>query len=253
MSCISGHSEFKLKQIKNYWLKESPKEQFDYSTYKYIVYDGTYFHKDGCLINLMNAQDQKIIAHIYVQKENFKDLCPWFLNLCAEGLNPHYITVDGERSVIRAIKRVWPKVQIQRCLYHIQHEGMRWLRTYPKTQAGRDLRYLLSKLCCIKSFKERDDFIGSFRHWLKKYQRFVLSLPKTNIAFKDLKRTIGLIKNAIPDMFYYLRDHHIHSTTNALEGFHSRLKADYQRHRGLSKINKINYLSWYCYLKNGSK
>ena len=198
----------------------------------------------------MSAEDQKIISHMYIQKENFKDVYPWFLGLRIEGLNPAYITVDGERSVMRAIKKVWPKVKIQRCLYHIQHEGMRWLRTYPKTQAGRDLRYLLAKLCCIKSFKERDHFINLFNNWLKQYQSFVLALPQTNIAFKDLQRTIVLIKNAIPDMFYYLIDQNIHSTTNALEGFHSRLKADYRRHRGLSKRNKINYLSWYCYFKN---
>ena len=36
-------------------------------------------------------------------------------------------------------------------------------------------------------------------------------------------------------MFYYLEDKQVHSTTNTLEGFHSRLKADYQRHRGLTK------------------
>ena len=201
----------------------------------------------------MDAKNQRIISHRYIQKENFKDVYPWLLELQAKGLNPTHMTVDGERSVMRAMKMVWPKVKTQRCLYHIQHEGMRWLRAYPKTQAGRDLRYLLSKLCCIKSIKERNDFIDSFHSWLKKYRTFVLSLPKINIAFKDLKRTIGLIKNAIPDMFYYLKDPFVHSTTNALEGFHSRLKADYRRHRGLSKINKINYLSWYCYLKNASK
>lgn len=250
MCDLSGYSHSKLKRIKDYWLKNLPKEQLDYSKYKYIICDGTYFHKDGCLINLMNTKDQKIIAHTYVQKENFKDVYHWFLGLRAKGLMPMAITVDGERSVIRAIQMAWPKVKIQRCLYHIQHEGMRWLRTYPKTQAGRDLRYLLAKLCRIKSFKERNNFINSFTDWLKQYQSFVLALPKANIAFKDLKRTITLIKNAIPDMFYYLKDQNIHSTTNALESFYSRLKADYRRHRGLSRINKINYLTWYCYLKN---
>ena len=80
-----------------------------------------------------------------------------------------------------------------------------------------------------------------------------MSLPRINIAFKDLQRTIVLITNAIPDMFYYLKDNQVHPTTNALESFHSRLKSDYQRHRGLIEENKIKYLDWYCYLKNQSK
>jgi len=32
------------------------------------------------------------------------------------------------------------------------------------------------------------------------------------------------------------------STTNALEGFHSRLKADYQRHRGLTKEHRVQWI-----------
>ena len=124
-----------------------------------MIYDATYFHKDGCLLNLMNTVDQKIIAHIYVQKESFKDAYAWFLSLKHQGLSPSFITTDGERSVIRAMKLVWPGIKLQRCLYHLQHEGMRWLRTYPKTYAGKDLRAILSMLSRVKTLKERDAFI----------------------------------------------------------------------------------------------
>ena len=198
----------------------------------------------------MNTQDQKIISHIYVFKEGFKAAYPWFLNLKKQGLNPRYITTDGERSVIRAIKKVWPNVKIQRCLFHIQREGMRWLRTYPKTPAGIELRYLLKTLCCIRTVKERNWFIRIYYQWRNQYEKFVMSLSKTQVAFKDLKRTMSLIDNALPDMFFYLKNPNVPSTTNLLENFHSRLKADYQRHRGLTEKNKILYLSWYCFFKN---
>ena len=216
-----------------------------------MVYDATYFHKDGCLLNLMNAQDQKIIAHIYVKKESFKDAYVWFLDLKHQGLNPGFITTDGERSIMRAMKLVWPGARLQRCLYHIQREGMRWLRTYPKTEAGKELRALLSKLTMIKTINERDAFIQGFHNWSGKYREFILNLPRTTVAFKDLRRTVGLINNALPDMFHFLEDKRVHSTTNALEGFHSRLKSDYQRHRGLTKEHRIQYIHWYCYLNNG--
>jgi len=201
----------------------------------------------------MDACTQNIIAHLYVRKESFVITYPWFLQLKKQGLNPCYITTDGERSVMRAMKQVWPSARLQRCLYHIQHEGMRWLRTYPKTQAGKDLRFMLSKLCTIKTIKERDCFIQTYSNWIDKYKDFVISLPHNNIACKDLKRTMNLIKNALTDMFYYHNDKFIHATTNALESFHSRLKSDYQRHRGLTKQHRISYLSWYCYFKNQRK
>ena len=134
----------------------------------------------------MNAKDQKIIAHTYAEKEGFKSTYPWFLKLKEQGLDPQYISMDGEKSVIHAIKTVWPKVKIQRCLWHIQREGMRWLRTYPKTQAGRDLRYLLMTLCCIRTDKEQKAFIKQYQQWLRQHKKFVMSLPSSTVAFKDL-------------------------------------------------------------------
>lgn len=252
LSKISGHSRSKLERIKNYWLNRLPDVNINYAKYEFIIYDGTYFHKNGCLISLMDAKKQKIISNIYAEKEGFKSVYPWFKKLKEQGLNPRYIAMDGEQSVIRAIKLVWPETRIQRCLYHIQREGMRWLRTYPKTPAGKELRKLLCTLCAIKSVKERDIFINNYKNWANKYREFVKSLPITNIAFKDLKRTMVLIKNALPDMFYYLKEPNIPATTNALESFYSRLKADYNKHRGLTQINKIHYLKWYCFLKNNN-
>ncbi len=191
-----------------------------------------------------------MIAQTYVARESFKDVFPWFLHLKEKGLDPEYATMDGERSIIRALKLTWRSIKLQRCLYHIEHEGMRWLRTYPKTEAGRELRKTIRTLSSINTIKERNNFITIYRSWLSKYKNFVLSLPRSTVAFKDLQRTIVLINNALPDMFRYLKDKHIHKTTNALESFHSRLKTDYQRHRGLTRTHKINYLYWYCYFKN---
>ena len=152
--------------------------------------------------------------------------------------------------MLRAMRCVWPQARLQRCLYHLQHEGMRWLRSYPKTEAGKELRELLSRLNWIKNISEREAFIREYGEWLSQYGETVKSLPKTTVAYKDIKRTIVFINNALPDMFYYLEDPQVHSTTNALEGFHSRLKADYRRHRGLTKEHRSSYLNWYCYFKN---
>lgn len=249
---LSGYSKATLEHIKDYWLKQRPEEDIDYSLVRYMVYDATYFHKEGCLLNLMDATNQQILAHRYVQKESFKEAYPWFLGLRTEGLNPLFITTDGEQSILRAMRLVWPQTQLQRCLYHLQHEGMRWLRSNPKIEAGKELRSLLSGLCCIKTIQERDTFLQAYHSWVSRYREFVLSLPKSTVAYKDLKRTMNLINRALPAMFCYLKNPQVHSTTNALEGFHSRLKADYQRHRGLSKEHRLGYIHWYCYYENQS-
>lgn len=198
----------------------------------------------------MSATDQSIVSSLHTSKEGYNNVLPWFQQLKANGLQPLVITMDGEISVIRAIREIWPQTKIQRCLYHIQREGLRWLRSAPKTQAGRELRAILSTLASIKSFKDRDVFLELFRSWINAHYLFIKALPNTTVAFKDLKKTVTLIKNALPDMFHYLSDPNSPSTTNALEGLFSRLKSDYQRHRGLSNQHRISYLNWYCYFKN---
>jgi transposase-like protein len=200
----------------------------------------------------MNALDQTIPAYLHTSKEGYYPLLPWLLQLKAKGLYPLVITMDGEKSVIRAIHEVWPQTKIQRCLYHVQRQSLMWIRTFPKTQAGAELRALLSVLASVKSFKDRDVFMQLFHAWINAHYSFIKTLPSTTVAFKDLKRTVTLLTNALPDMFHYLGDPNISATTNALEGFYSRLKSDYQRHRGLSPQHRINYLNWYCYFKNNA-
>jgi hypothetical protein len=103
---MSGYSASKIARIKNYWLDQIPEEQIDLSKVQYMIYDATYFHKDGCLLNLMDAIDQRIISHIYVKKESYKEANPWFSSLKRQGLNPMGITTDGERSTLHALRQV---------------------------------------------------------------------------------------------------------------------------------------------------
>lgn len=199
---------------------------------------------------LMSALGQRIVQNSYVTKESYHTVYPLLKKLKEKGLMPKYVTMDGHPHVMRAFRDVWPYVKIQRCLYHIQRQGLSWIRLTPRTQAGRELRALLLKVCAIRSFKERDIFLEIYRQWLQTYQDFVASLPRVTVAFKDLKRTVALINNALPDMFHYLSNPRIPPTTNRLESFYSRLKSDFQRHRGLSEKHKQGYLKWYCHFKN---
>jgi transposase-like protein len=198
----------------------------------------------------MDALTQQVIMNAYVDSESYYTVSPLLVHLHSLGLRPQALIMDGHRLIIRAIREIWATVIIQRCLYHIQREGLRWLRTYPKTEAGKELRALLRYLPRIKNIETRNQFLSNYASWIKKHKSFVLSLPSSTIAYKDLKKTMTLITNALPDMFHYLEDPHILSTTNCLESFFSRLKADFRRHRGLSEAHKQSYLRWYCYFKN---
>lgn len=252
---LSGHSKNKLQRIKNYWLTQEPPalSKNNYKQAKYLIFDGTYFHQDGCLAILMDYKNKTLISYEYIGRESYHNMYPILLKLKNSGLNPKAITTDGHRAVINAILEVWPNIRIQRCLFHIQNQGLMWIRTYPKTEAGKQLRTILKSLTLIRTKKDQQNFLGAYESWFKNFELAIKKLSKTSIANTDLKRTTRLINNALPNKFHFIKDRNIAPTTNILENLFSQLKHQYRSHRGLSKKHKIQYLKWYCYFKNAKK
>lgn len=247
---ISGHGIWKIKRIKNYWLEKISPSLHLTGKHKYLIFDGTYFKRTNCLMATMDNLNNQIITSRYCVRENYATVHNIFRELLDKQVNPKAITIDGNTSVIRAIKTVWPNVIIQRCLVHIQRQGLSWLRRFPKSQAARDLRLLLLVVTNIKDRKQKQAFINDFNNWEKRYGKFVLSLPSSDKVYGDLQRTRSLIIHAMPDMFHCLEDSKIAPTTNKIEGGFSRLKGLYRQHRGLSKKRREKYFQWYIYLKN---
>lgn len=249
---ISRHGIWKLNQIKKYWLERTPdRSVFDYRPVKYLQFDGTYFKHENCLMVLMDNVTSEIIAHKYHIRENYESAYQMFKGMMDSGLQPAAITIDGNTSITRALKTVWPDIIIQRCITHIQRQGLSWLRRYPKLEASKDLRGTLLTLTNVKDERGRKAFIKDFLRWEKRYGSFVLSLPSRDKVYGDLQRTRSLILHALPNMFHYLDDQCIAATTNKLEGYFSRLKEIYRKHRGLSKKHRQNYFAWYINFKNG--
>ena len=115
------------------------------------------------------------------------------------------------------------------------------------------MRTVFSELMNVKNNDSKNIWINQYFVWHEKYRQEILSLAKTSIAATDLRRAMSLINNALPDMFHFLKDQKIASTTNSLESFFSQLKHKYRCHRGLTEQHKIAYLKWFCYYKNQDK
>lgn len=157
---ISGHSASTLKRINRHWLEQPiPTENYDLRRIKHLLLDGTYFRHEHCLIVFMDNESGKIIGHRYCGRENYESVLELAAMLKAKGLCPISVTLDGHQGVIRALKETWPDIKIQRCLYHIEHQGQMWLRTYPKTEAGKALKALLGGLAHIITSDGRARFV----------------------------------------------------------------------------------------------
>lgn len=144
---------------------------------------------------------------------------------------------------------MWPDITIQRCLVHIQRQGLMWCRRNPKTDYAKDLRDIFLGVTYIYTKDDRDRFLEAVFRWEDRYGGYIGSQPERGKVFSDIKRARSMLLRALPDMFHYLNDTSIPLTTNGLEGYFSRLKTHYRSHRGLSPAKRINYFDWYFNLR----
>ena len=53
---------------------------------KYLLFDGTYFHKNGCLAILMDYRTKNSLSYTYMDKESYHNVYPMLRDLKEEGL-----------------------------------------------------------------------------------------------------------------------------------------------------------------------
>ena len=179
-----------------------------------------------------------------------KQMTEFFLNLKKQGLNLKSCTVDGNPQVIKVLPKIWPNITIQRCLVHIQRQGVMWCRHKPKRIDSKYLRKIFLKIPYIKTRKQLDLFLKEVSLWEKKFGDSILNRPERGKVFSDLKRARSMLFKAMPHMFHFLDNPYIPHTTNAIEGYFSRLKRHYRNHRGLSPKKRADYFKWYFFLKS---
>jgi len=231
----------------NYQLQQTPPATaLDLDRRRHFILDGTFLHRPRSLITLMDAQTHTIVAGQYGVSENSEpQLLKFFEPLISSGLCPLSFTVDGNPKMTRVLRHLWPGVVVQRCLVHIQRQGLSWCRTSPKTTYARRLRQIFLQVTRIRTPVDRDMFLTSFTDWESKYGSLISSRRETGYVFSDIKRARSMLLRALPDMFHYLDNPFIPTSTNGLEGYFSRLKGHYRQHRGLSTQKRRNYFQWY--------
>ncbi len=233
----------------NNYLEQSPPEPISgLAKYQYFILDGTFIRRPRSLVALMDAQTHTIVAGEYAVSESSEPQLRVFLERLKErGLHPRSCTVDGNPQLTKVLRSLWPDVAVQRCLVHIQRQGLVWCRNVPKTTYARKLRKIFLKVTKIHTKKDQATFLKLVGEWEDKYGPQIHYRPETGYVFSDIKRARSMLLRALPDMFYYLDDPFIPISTNSLEGYFSRLKSHYRQHRGLSRRKRNNYFQWYFY------
>ena len=245
---MSSYSRATIQRIIKHYLDHPSSKQIISSEGIYLIFDGTFLGKLKGMYAAMDGLTHEIIYGAYGINEVPTDLMRFCLHLKQCGIEPKSITIDGNLHVFRVIKTVWSSCLIQRCIVHIQRQGLSWCRQKPKRTDARKLRQLFLRVCNISSQIQSQEFINAFDKWEKTYGQKIIQIKNRGWVASDLRRARSMLINAIPFMFNYLEDNNIPHSTNAIEGYFSRLKQHYRQHKGLSKKHQENYFKWYFFL-----
>lgn len=250
LALMKRTSQSTVKRVIGYWLKQTPDQSFgDLSSVKHLIFDGTFLRRPRGIYAAMDSETHKLIYATINIRESPNELHQFYSKLSEAGLYPESATTDGNTAQMKQLQLVWPEIKLQRCIVHVQRQGLSWCRRNPKRTDAKHLRELLLKLTEVKTKEESQRFIKGFHAWENRFGNGIESSPNRGWVFSDIIRARSMVIKAIPNLFNYIDNPKIARSTNALEGYFSRVKEHYRLHRGLSKRNKVNYFKWYFFLK----
>jgi hypothetical protein len=245
----SGYNRSTLCRIINYWLAREPDDIRDLSSHKHIIVDGTYIQgRSAPLVVVQDGVSHEVIAGAYGVKEGSLKMYRLCERLKSLRLSPCSATIDGNQQVSEMLSRLWPDIIIQRCLVHIQRQGLSWCRRNPKRTDARHLRQLFLEVIGLDTDSAKERFLSEWDQWENRFGKSIAGQPERGWVFSDLKKARSMLKNALPNMFHYFENPSIPNSTNSLEGYFSRLKAHYRQHRGLNPEKRKNYFRWFFHL-----
>ena len=250
LAVMKSTSQSTARRVIRYWLKQTPNNNLsDLSKTKHIIFDGTFLRRPRGIYAAMDSETHQLLYAAVNVRESSKDLAKFYSQLLELGLKPQSATTDGNTAQAKQLKNFWPEIKLQRCIVHVQRQGLSWCRRNPKRTDAKHLRELLLKLTEVKTKEESLRFIKGFYAWENRFGTGIESSPNRGWVFSDIKRARSMLTKALPSLFHYIDNPKIARSTNALEGYFSRVKEHYRLHRGLSKTNKVDYFKWYFFLK----
>lgn len=256
ISSLSGYSERQLSRWFDIYLGEYPRWEIQRRERVNLLVDGTWFPNKLCLVIYRDESVKATLLYRITDDEHEKEICEDLENLHSLGIEVESVTTDGGKGIIKAVRKIFPQAIRQRCLAHIQRECLIWLTRNPKSEAGRELRRIVTIISNIKTHNDKLYWCRMLRDWHARNKEYLNAKTTSKCSeaewytHKMVRKSYTHIMRALPDMFHFIENPRIPKTTNALESFFGHLKENISIHRGLSFRHYQNYLKWYLYFRN---
>jgi len=220
---------------------------------QYAALDGKFlFGRRYTVLILYDVVANLPMASKVVSSENRREITQFLVELKALGFSPKAVTTDGKGTIAQCFRYVFDGIVAQRCLFHIVLQVNAWIRRPPRSPIGWQLHSLVSQLMQVNDHSAVNNFWRQYES-IKQTNHTELcrirSIPD-NRQERDLLKCFSLLDNAKPDMFNFLYDNCIASTTSGLEGFNKQI----QRirgfdHNGLTKAHLDMFIRHYIITK----
>ena len=255
ISDLSGYSTRQLSRWFDEYLERYPTWKIRSSEKVNLLIDGTWFPNKLCLVLYRDDIVKDTILYRLTDDEWESEIEEDLRNIQSLGIRIESVTCDGGRNILKAVKAACPDASVQRCLAHIQRECLTWLTQHPKSEAGIELRNIVSIICRIETRNDMLFWRQMLSDWYQRHASYVNAKTIKKEPYQEwfthkmTRKAYVHILGALPHMFAFLENPHIPKTTNALESFFGHLKENISPHRGLTKKHYQNYVKWYLYFR----
>jgi len=204
-----------------------------------LTFDGTFFGR-GYGLMIYRAAGRNIFWQ-EMASETLAIMEQGLHHLSAQGWCFSSITIDGRKGTISLIKRLFPAVPIQLCIFHQKAIVRRYLTSKPKTPCGKEIRSLISFL----TFIDEPLFLACLSDIKEGYGDFLKERnEQRQIKHRKLRSALRSLTTNAP--FLYTSQRHpelnIPTTTNSCDGSFAHWKNKVKIHRGLRKHRRAKMI-----------
>jgi hypothetical protein len=218
----------------------------------------------GSMVCLVARTPEFVIGWCWVSWESSHT----WAKLLVQFPNPQVVVCDGQKGILLAIARCWPKTRIQRCIFHVWQNIRVKLTLHPQTEAGRELLHLTRDLWQIKTADQASTWQLQLDAWHERSSVFIRERTNKSTTEPGKRRwwyTHGRLRSAYYQLAKLLRDDQLFThlelltggpiprTTNYVEGgINSQLRTKLKLHRGMSEEHQRRLVEWYLYSRTES-
>lgn len=219
-----------------------------------VYMDGIWLAR-GCVV-LIACTDAHVIGCHLARSENSRDWGYLMQRIAA----PDMLVCDGGGGIAKAMRAIWPKTKMQRCLFHVFCQVRRYTTTRPKTQAGVELYGLAKELMHLDDAAAAAQWMARFQRWCTRHEQFLRERSETDrrrFKHERLRKArrslIALCRSNT--LFTYLDEEIGHGqalprTSNRIENVNGRIRRMLSFHRGMNIDHRIKAVFWFCYMQS---